>query len=268
MPKISYVHGYSEKQLTRLYDQARTLAALLHHDTRYPAGSKVLEGGCGVGAQTAILAKKSPRAHFTSVDISEKCLHMAESLSRKSGLSNVAFRQADLLALPFDNASFDHVFVCFVLEHLERPLEALKELRRVLKPGGTITVIEGDHGSCYFHPETKEARRAWQCLVKVQAFLKANSLIGRELYPVLRKAGFKNILVSPRFVYADETKPEMVKGFIRQTIIPMVEGVKEKSLSLKLIDRRTWRKGIADFYKTALPGGTFCYCFFKAVAKK
>ena len=52
------------------------------------------------------------------------------------------------------NEPFDHVFVCFVLEHLARPVEALSILERLLRPGGTITLIEGDHGSTYFHPDS------------------------------------------------------------------------------------------------------------------
>lgn len=56
-------------------------------------------------------------------------------------------RQADIFALPFESGSFDHVFVCFVLEHLSHPVEALAILGNVLRPGGSITVVEGDHGS-------------------------------------------------------------------------------------------------------------------------
>ena len=61
--------------------------------------------------------------------------------------------------MPSGPESFDHVFVCFVLEHLTRPAEALIILRRLLRPGGTITVIEGDHGSTYFHPESLQRKQ-------------------------------------------------------------------------------------------------------------
>ena len=47
-----YVHGYGAREGERLLDQANALSSLLHHDTRYPPGSRVLEAGCGVGAQT------------------------------------------------------------------------------------------------------------------------------------------------------------------------------------------------------------------------
>ena len=66
--ETGYVHGYSADEETRLHDQATTLTGLLHADTRYPPGSRVLEAGCGVGAQTVILAGHSPGASFTSVE--------------------------------------------------------------------------------------------------------------------------------------------------------------------------------------------------------
>ena len=65
-----YVHGYSEREALRLSEKAETLENLLHHDTTYPPGAKVLEAGCGIGAQTVILAKNNPEAKITSVDIS------------------------------------------------------------------------------------------------------------------------------------------------------------------------------------------------------
>src|SRR5687767_4704778 len=110
-----YVHGYSGKENERLFDQANTLADLLHHDTLYPAGSRVLEAGCGVGAQTIHLAQHSPRARFTSVDISPASIQAARSSVERQGISNVAFRLADIASLPFEESSCDHIFVCFVL---------------------------------------------------------------------------------------------------------------------------------------------------------
>ncbi len=73
-----YVHGYDDRENIRLQDQASTLVELLHADTAYPAGSRVLEAGCGVGAQTVTLAKNSPEALITSVDISEISIAEAE----------------------------------------------------------------------------------------------------------------------------------------------------------------------------------------------
>ena len=268
MTDSDYVHGYSERESRRLNDQCQTLAQLLHHDTAYPAGSRVLEAGCGVGAQTVVLARNSPQAQLTSVDVSPESIRAARAAVERAGLGNVAFQVADIFQLPFPEASFDHVFVCFVLEHLRQPAEALCRLRAVLKPGGTLTVIEGDHGSTFFHPRSDAAWQTIQCLIDVQAAMGGNALVGRELYPLLCKAGFREVAVSPRFVYVDASRPAWVEGFTHNTYIAMVEGVREQALAAGMIDRAAWDRGIADLKASAGPDGTFCYTFFKGVAVK
>ncbi|WP_421909562.1 class I SAM-dependent methyltransferase [Methanolacinia petrolearia] len=115
---------------------------LLYGDTPYPAGSLVLEAGCGTGAQTPVITKNSPGAVIISVDISQKSLEVAKNRTTAEGRAG-EYLNCDIFGLPFPGDSFDHIFVCFVLEHLRDPVDALTALMRVLKPGGTITVIEG-----------------------------------------------------------------------------------------------------------------------------
>src|SRR5947209_4508430 len=217
VPHSVYVHGYDPLENARLQDQARTLSELLHADTSYPPGSSVLEVGCGVGAQTITLARNSPDAKITSIDISESSLKQARAKIEQAGLRNVCFQQADIFALPFGTASFDHVFVCFVLEHLSRPAEALAIVKRILRPGGTITVIEGDHGSAYFHPESDAAQAAIDCLIELQRAAGGDALIGRQLYALLQQSGFGTVRVSPRMIYVDASRHNLVEGFIRKT---------------------------------------------------
>jgi SAM-dependent methyltransferase len=263
-----YVHGYSDGERTRLLDQANTLTELLHSDTCYEPGSLVLEAGCGVGAQTVTLATRSAGATILSVDISADSLAAARQRTRSAGIKNVVFQRADLYSLPFRAATFDHVFVCFVLEHLARAAQAIMSLRRVLKPGGTMTVIEGDHGSAYFHPDSPYARRAIQCLIELQARAGGDSLIGRSLYPLLTQAGLQHVEVSPRVVYVDASRPHLVEGFTKKTFTAMVESVGDRAIASGLIDEGTWNQGIRDLYRTAEADGTFSYTFFKAVARK
>lgn len=259
-----YVHGYSTRESERLQDQASTLAELLHHDSLFPPGSRILEAGCGVGAQTTIIAPKNPESSFLSIDISDRSLAQAKAHAEECGLTNVTFEQADLFNLSYPDQSFDHIFVCFVLEHLPDPTKALSCLKRVLKKGGTITVIEGDHGSAYFHPDDPDARRAIQCLVDLQAGMGGDSLIGRCLYPLLCSAGFEQVHVSPRLVYADASRPELVEGFTLNTFTAMVEGVREAALSQGMVDVEVWERGIRGLKRSAENDGTFCYTFFKA----
>lgn len=268
MTSPRYVHGYSPRESVRLGDQAQTLSELLHIDEEYPAGALVLEAGCGPGAQTVILARKNPAARFVSVDISSDSLALARQAVQQAGLANVRFEQADLLQLPFSDATFDAIFVCFVLEHLAAPLPALTELKRVLRPGGIITVIEGDHGSAYFHPDSVLAGKAIQCLVDLQKQAGGDALIGRRLYPLLCQAGFSQVQVTPRVVYADASRPEMVEGFTRNTFNAMVEGAAGEVLRKGMMDSASWQQGIADLHRTAGPDGVFNYTFFKARAMR
>jgi SAM-dependent methyltransferase len=260
---MNYVHGYDPRETARLQDQAGTLVELLHNDTIYPEGSTVLEAGCGVGAQTLTLAQRSAGAHFMSIDISAESVAEAKRRADAVGLGNVQFQQADLFDLPFAEASFDHVFVCFVLEHLSRPVEALAILHRVLKPGGSITVIEGDHGLTCFHPDSAAARAAIQCQVTLQAQAGGNALIGRQLYPLMAEAGFGDVHVSPRMVYVDASRPHWIDGFTRKTFTAMIEGVREPSIAAGLIDAARFDDGVRDLYRTAEADGVFCYTFFK-----
>jgi SAM-dependent methyltransferase len=262
----TYVHGYDVREAVRLQDQASTLVELLHADTAYPPGSRVLEAGCGVGAQTITLSRNSPEALITSVDISAASVAEARQRASDAGVKNVRFEQADIFRLPYQPQTFDHVFVCFVLEHLSRPVEALGILKEMIVPGGTITVIEGDHGSAYFHPDSTAAHRAIQCQVELQRRAGGNANVGRELYPLLSDAGYAEVRVSPRMVYVDSSRPARVEGFTRKTFTAMIEGVREAAIAAGLVTGEAFDQGIADLYRTAEPGGTFGYTFFKAVA--
>jgi len=261
----NYVHGYSSREGERLVDQATTLTELLHGDTVYPPGCRVLEAGCGVGAQTVTLVRNNPQAEFVSIDVSTASLAAAESAVRRQGAAKVVFQQADIFELPFGDAAFDHIFVCFVLEHLRQPAEALRRLQRVLKPGGTITVIEGDHGSAYFHPDSVAARRAIECQVELQRRGGGDALIGRRLYPLLSEAGYREVRVSPRMVYADGGRPALQDGFTRKTFTAMVDGVTVPAVAQGLIGREAFAEGVRDLHRAAEPDGVFCYTFFKAV---
>jgi SAM-dependent methyltransferase len=249
-----------------LADQAGILGRLLHHDTAFAAGGRVLECGCGTGAQTVWLAANSPGAEIVAVDVSPVSIEAARARVRAAGYTNVRHLVANLFDLPFEKRSFDAIFVCFVLEHLADPAGALRVLRGLLRPGGSITVIEGDHGSWYCHPYTERAARVVRCLVDIQARAGGDALIGRRLYPLLGEAGFSDIRVDPRMVYVDSSRPDLVEGFSKNTFIAMVEGVRKQALALGLASEAEWADGIADLYRATEPDGTFCYTFFKATA--
>ena len=263
-----YVHGYSEYEANRLKAQADSLADLLHGDSIWDEGSLILEAGCGIGAQTKIIAPKNRESKFVSIDMSAESLTQAKKVADSKIIDNVVFQEADIFDLPFGNQYFDHIFLSYVLEHIPNPIKALNNLKRVLKKNGTITLIEGDHGSAYFHPDSELANKAIQCQVKLQKENGGDANIGRRLFPLLEEARFENIRVSARQVYVDDSNPEWVEGFTRNTFTAMIKGISEEAISRDLIDRTEFEQGIRDLYKTAEGGGTFCYTFFKGIGTK
>ena len=118
-----YVHGHHRRARQRLRDQASALVDLLHHDTRVPSGKsrarsgmrrRRADGHARASEPGRILRGSSTRRKPPSPPLSGR--------RADAGLGNVEFQQADIFDLPFRASAFDHVFVCFVLEHLVQPL--------------------------------------------------------------------------------------------------------------------------------------------------
>lgn len=265
---MDYVHGYSGTETARLNAQARTLTELLHGGISYAPGSRILEAGCGVGAQTVALASRNPGARIVSVDRCAESLAQARASLAAQGLSEVEFVQADLFDIPLDEGSFDHLFLCFVLEHVPEPGKLLARLLQALRPGGSVTIIEGDHGSAFFHPDNADARRAIECLVKLQSEAGGNALIGRELYPLMTRVGVRDAVVSPVTIYADAAHPELVSGFTLSTFTAMIEGVEDAVLGSEMMTRSAWERALVALRHTAESDGTFSYMFFRGVGTK
>lgn len=266
---MSYVHGYTERETQRLQEQSLILEELLHTGTFYRPGESVLEVGCGVGAQTRILLRRNPGIRLTSIDKSGASVEMAREAVEAEGFLHVTFRQEDLFNHAMEPGSFDHVFVCFVLEHVDDPVEALKTMVSLLRKGGTLTVIEGDHGSGIWTPETAASGEAWNGLIISQQMLGHDPNIGRRLYPLLQKSGIRIDRVEPRPIYADQSDPVLLDGVVNQIIAPMVYSAERQVLESGLVEKPAWSRGLEDISNVATNDeGTFFYTWFKGEGVK
>ena len=269
MASQDYVHGYSERETQRLQEQSLILEDLLHGGTSYPEGSRVLEVGCGVGAQTLILLRRNPGIQLTSVDMSSHSLMQARHAAEEEGFTHVSFRHEDILDSSLEAASFDHIFICFVLEHMETPTQALKQMMTFLRTGGTITLIEGDHSSARWYPESEASRAAWNGLVRSQQMLGHDPYIGRRLKEIMTGAGIRRAKVEPRAVDPDQSDPVLLDGVVNQIITPMVFSAQKQVLASNLVDPLIWKDGLRDLSQvSASPDGTFFYSWFKGVGIK
>jgi hypothetical protein len=102
-------------------------------------GPRSWRPAAGSGRRRSHSPPATPKRISRRIDTSATSLAKARHAVAAAGLSNVTFEEADILDLPHAAGSFDDVFLCFVLEHLPRPEAALLALRRVMRPGGTMT---------------------------------------------------------------------------------------------------------------------------------
>jgi ubiquinone/menaquinone biosynthesis C-methylase UbiE len=265
----NYIHGYTELETIRLNEQSVILEDLIHSGTKYKKDELILEAGCGVGAQSIILARRNPLSKFIGIDRSAESIETAKKNLSDAGYNNFTFLVSDIFEMNFEAESFDHIFICFVLEHLSNPLLALSLLKKILKKGGSITIIEGDHDSCIWNPYTEKSKNVWQAMIKAQQRINHDPLIGRKLYPLLTEAGFKVQMVEPRFVYADSNNIQLLDGVVNKIIVPMVKTTKNMVVGKLIKSEALWQQGINDLEKSAItPCGTFFYSWFKALAYK
>src|ERR1700744_6355541 len=149
MPEV-YTHGHHESVLrSHKWRTAENSAAyLLPHLAR---DARVLDVGCGPGTITAGLADPGPEGHGTGIDAAQSVIEQAREAA--GGRDNLSFTTGDVYALDYPDASFDVVHAHQVLQHLGDPVRALREMRRVARPGGIVAARDGDYGGMIWYPE-------------------------------------------------------------------------------------------------------------------
>ena len=187
-----YVHGYGTREQQRLVEQAEHWRHRLIADgTSLAPGTRLLEVGCGVGAVLGVLGQEFPGISLHGVDIEPVQLEFARGHLRRAGVE-ATLVQADARALPFDDASFDHVWMMWFLEHVADPVGVLEEARRVLVPGGVITAIEVDYATTRAEPSSAALEVLFGALVQGMAAA-GWSDAGTRLPEWLGEAGFEAI---------------------------------------------------------------------------
>jgi ubiquinone/menaquinone biosynthesis C-methylase UbiE len=160
---------------------------------------RLLDAGCGPGSITIGLAEAVAPGEVIGVDLAAEVLADARSLARERGLSNVRFECADAGDLPFPDGSFDAVFAHTLLEHVADGVKVLRELRRVLRPGGPIGVRDCDWASGVFAPDDPAVAEAMALYERVWRHNGGHPRCGRYLRALLGEAGFVDIVPSASF---------------------------------------------------------------------
>jgi SAM-dependent methyltransferase len=153
-------------------------------------GMALLDCGCGVGSITLDLAERVAPGQVVGIDLDESQLNVARESAKQRQIQNVRFEIGNVYHLKDADASFDAVLAHTLLMHLNDPLRAMREMRRVLKLGGVVGIADDDYGTLIWSPQNPLMDRFWQIWTAVVQFNGGSPYYSRNLRGLLREAGF------------------------------------------------------------------------------
>lgn len=210
-----YLHGYSEDEQERLYRQARFLESSVYQNVDFSNPSHILEVGCGVGAQTKILIERFPYLSIQGIDAAPVQIEKAKKfLSQEIKKGKVSLDTGDALHLPYRENEFDGAFLCWFLEHVQKPVEVLREIRRVLKASAVIYCTEVLNASFYVHPYSPATLQYWFAFNDYHWSLGGDPFVGAKLANYLMAAGYQNISTEVSVHLYDNRTPKRRVQFI------------------------------------------------------
>ncbi|KAF9971917.1 hypothetical protein BGZ73_005027 [Actinomortierella ambigua] len=150
----------------------------------------ILDVGCGPGSITVDLAKRVPQGHVLGIEYTPEPFATARAIAAEQGVTNIDFQVGDIHALDFPDNTFDVVHVHQVLQHVADPIQALREMRRVVKPGGGIIAVR-ETILPKWYPELPGLAKFWKVQGSMARLKGGNPHCGMYLHVWAQKAGFE-----------------------------------------------------------------------------
>lgn len=261
-----YLHGFSNEEQNRLGEQARFGEHSIYRNINIEGNSKVLEIGCGTGAQSEILLRRYPEISLTGLDLSEKQLEVAKKNLQSLTIAKDRYElfQMNGEDLRFPENSYDVVFICWFLEHVPHPERVLSEARRVLRPGGKIFCTEVMNSSFFLEPYSPNIWKYWMAFNDFQYENSGDPFIGAKLGNLSARAGFNNIKTEVITWHYDNREPSKRMNSILFWK-DLLMSASDLLLKSKAIDQKTLDLCKEEFDQVAKdPNAVFLYSFMQS----
>ena len=191
-------------------------------------GMRVADIGCGTGNVSFLMASKVRiSGSVCGVDLSTAQLDIARSQAAVFNLDNVMFAEGSAYCTRLPKESFDLVYCRFLLIHLNRPLDALIEMRSLLKPGGLLVCEEADFSKAFCKPSSKSHDNCYEMLIGLAKQRGQNFCLGIELYEKFQNAGF----INPEISFMQPVVMKENKRLIDMSLSEAREGLIEAGLT-------------------------------------
>jgi ubiquinone/menaquinone biosynthesis C-methylase UbiE len=202
-----YIHGFTPQEQQRLIAQAAMLAPQVFNGLDFSNARRLLEIGCGVGAELRHIARRWPALALTGLDLSAAHLQAARRYLNASGQAVIALVRGHAERLPFAESSFDRVVTIWLLEHVATPGRVIAEALRVLRPGGSLICTEVDNQHFAFTPEQPPIMDWWRRFNAFQRAGGGHPFIGSELAALAHSQGATAIETQPIAVISSHLRP-------------------------------------------------------------
>ena len=213
--KVKYIHGFDPTEQKRLIDQAQFLEPYVYSGVDLEFKERLLEVGCGVGAQSKILLRRFPNLKIDGLDISKAQLEAAkEYLSTEIKEKRMTLSERDAQTFSMKRKNYDAAFLCWFLEHVPEPLKVLKRVRQHLKPGAKIYCSEVFNQTLFIQPYSPAYLKYWFEFNDFQWSIGGHPFVGGMLGNYLKEAGFVDIQTEIRSFHFDQREPERRKAFV------------------------------------------------------
>lgn len=239
-----YIHGFTKEEQDRLFEQSRVHEEIIFSNIDFSQCHNIIEVGSGVGAQTKILMERFPHLKIQCIDASQEQVARAQlALANEVNSNQIKITQGDALHLPFKENSFEGAFLCWILEHVQDPIGILREVGRVLKPGGIIYCNEVFNSTFYIHPYAPATLKYWFEFNDYQWSLKGDPFVGGKLANYLIEAGYQNISTKVLTHQYDNRMPKKRAVFIDYWTQLLLSGapslLKAGRVNQELVDEMT-----------------------------
>ena len=267
--EFPYLHGFSPAEQERLRQQAAYAEHSIYQNINFSGVKKLLEVGCGVGAQSEIILRRFPKLKLTGIDLSDAQISMASQRLASLDFAKERFKITKMNAskMTFESGEFDGAFLCWVLEHMPDPLRVLSEVRRVLNPGSTIVVNEVMNSSFFLEPYSPNVWQYWMAFNDYQSSIGGDPFIGMKLGNMLQSLGYQDIRTVPVTWHYDNRTPqkrkEQIEFWTDLLLSASDQLVKAGVVSVEIVDKaRVELEKVADD-----PNAVFHYTFMQAHAR-
>lgn len=217
-----YIHGSAPKEQRRLSGLNALLNRACLRELALTGGEVVLDVGSGLGQLTRDIARAvTPGGRVIGVERDKQQLAEARHQAQEAGeMDLVEWRLGDALKLPLERrewGSFDVVHARFVLEHVGKPEQVVRQMVRAARRGGRVVLADDDHHVLRLWPEPEGFVELWQAYIRAYEHLVCDPFVGRRLVALLSDAGAKPQRNHWIFFGSCAGNPEF-PGFVRNLI--------------------------------------------------